>query len=147
MNTGLSYNDKDMTSIRKAIKDLEKLSKQELSNELVATAMHTVLAMKGDVKKDNGNLMKSINSERVNNNQVAIFARAPYAPYVEFGTGRKVKLDDLTKLGFDSSYAMQFKGKGIKDINLSARPFFFVNVRKEFNKMYDRLQDKIKKLT
>lgn len=147
MKGGLSVNDKDMASIRKAIKDLEKISKQELSNELVYTAMHTVLAMKGDVKKDNGNLMNSIDSERVNGNQVAIFARAPYAPYVEFGTGRSVKLDDLTKLGFDSSYAMQFKGKGIKDINLPARPFFFVNVRKEFNKMYDRLQAKIKKLT
>jgi phage gpG-like protein len=147
MKGGLSVNDKDMASIRKAIKDLEKISKQELSNELVYTASHAVFGMKSDVVVDNGNLRNSINYERVNGNQVAIYARAPYAPYVEFGTGRSVKFDDLIKLGFDPTYAQQFKGKGIKDINLPARPFFFVNVRKEFNKMYDRLQAKIKKLT
>lgn len=147
MKGGLSVNDKDMASIRKAIKDLEKISKQELSNELVYTASHAVFGMKSDVVVDNGNLRNSINYERVNGNQVAIYARAPYAPYVEFGTGRRVNFDDLKRLGFDPTYAQQFKGKGIKDINLPARPFFFVNVRKEFNKMYDRLQAKIKKLT
>jgi len=147
MKAGLSYNDKDMASIRKSIKDLEKLSKQELSNELVTTASHAVFGMKTDVVVDNGNLRNSINFERVNGNQVAIFARAPYAPYVEFGTGRKVNFDDLKRMGFDPTYAQQFKGKGIKDINLNARPFFFKNIRKEFNSLYDRLESKIKRLT
>lgn len=147
MKAGLSYDDKDMASIRKAIKDLEKLSKQELSNELVATASHAVFGMKSDVVVDTGNLRNSINFERVNGNQVAIFARAPYAPYVEFGTGRRVQFEDLKRLGFDPTYAEQFKGRGIKDINLHARPFFFTNIRKEFNKLYDRLEAKIKQLT
>lgn len=146
MNAGLSYNDRDMTSIRKVIKDMERLAKQDLSNELVATASQAVFGMKTDVVVDNGNLRNSIEFERVNGNQVAIFARAPYAPYVEFGTGRKVNFDDLKRLGFDSSYAEHFKGKGIKDINLPARPFFFKNIRKEFNNLYDRLDKKLKSL-
>lgn len=147
MKAGLEINDKDMVIIRKMIKDLEKISKQELSNELATTASHAVFGMKSDVVVDNSNLRSSINFERVNTNQVAIFARAPYAPYVEFGTGRKVNFDDLKRLGFDPTYALQFKGKGIKDINLPARPFFFKNIRKEFNKLYDRLESKIKRLT
>lgn len=147
MKAGLEINDRDMESIRKVIKDLEKISKQELSNELATTASHAVFGMKSDVVVDNGNLRNSINFERVNNNQVAIFARAPYAPYVEFGTGRKVAFDDLKRLGFPTTYAEQFKGKGIREVNLHPRPFFFRNIRKEFNDLYDRLESKIKRLT
>ncbi len=50
----------------------------------------------------------------------AVFSTAPYSPYVEFGTGGKVTVpQDLI------SFARQFKGKGIKQINLPARPFFY----------------------
>jgi HK97 gp10 family phage protein len=41
-----------------------------------------------------------------------------YAPYVEFGTGNLVKVDaEFTE------YALQFLGKGIRQVNLPARPF------------------------
>jgi phage gpG-like protein len=66
---------------------------------------------------------------------------------VEFGTGRLVDLQHLTKLGFPASYAMQFKGKGIKKVNLPARPFFFTNLRKELGDLTNRLETKIKQLT
>lgn len=52
-----------------------------------------------------------------------------YGPYVEFGTGSKVNVPSELQ-----DYAMQFKGAGIREVNLSARPYlypaFFINREK-----------------
>ena len=49
-------------------------------------------------------------------------ANANYAPYVEFGTGGNVTLDDMLELGIPASYAEQFKGA--KEGNMRPQPFF-----------------------
>jgi phage gpG-like protein len=144
---GITINEGDLNSLKKKIQQLGQLAAQELSNELAYTAAFAVQGMKVDVKKDTGNLMQSIFFERVGKNRVSIFAKAPYAPYVEFGTGRKVDLSHLKALGFNDSYAAQFKGKGVKDVVLPARPFFFTNIKKELIKLEARLDNKIKQLT
>jgi len=144
---GITINEGDLNSLKKKIQQLGQLAAQELSNELAYTAAFAVQGMKVDVKKDTGNLMQSIFFERVGTNRVSIFAKAPYAPYVEFGTGRKVDLSHLKALGFNDSYAAQFKGKGVKEVVLPARPFFFTNIKKELNKLEIRLDNKIKQLT
>jgi phage gpG-like protein len=144
---GITINEADLNALKKKIQQLGQLAAQELSNELAYTAAFAVQGMKVDVKKDTGNLMQSIFFERVGKNRVSIFAKAPYAPYVEFGTGRKVDLSHLKALGFNDSYAAQFKGKGVKDVVLPARPFFFTNVKKELNKLEIRLDNKLKQLT
>lgn len=138
---------KQLSDLQKKISDLGKLSKQELSNELVKTAMDAVAGMKTDARHKTGNLRLQTGFERQNENTVVVFSKAPYAPYVEFGTGRKVDLSHLTKLGFPASYAAQFKGRGLKEVNLPARPFFFTNVRKELINLVGRLETKIKQLT
>lgn len=144
---GITINEGDLNALKKKIQQLGQLAAQELSNELAYTAAFAVQGMKVDVKKDTGNLMQSIFFERVGKNRVSIFAKAPYAPYVEFGTGRKVDLSHLKALGFNDSYAAQFKGKGVKDVVLPARPFFFTNVKKELNELEIRLDNKLKQLT
>jgi len=45
---------------------------------------------------------------------------APYAPFVEFGTGGLVNVPNELK-----DQAIKFKGKGIKQINLRARPYLY----------------------
>tara|TARA_R110000868_G_scaffold365207_1_gene628053 strand:- start:837 stop:1265 length:429 start_codon:yes stop_codon:yes gene_type:complete len=45
---------------------------------------------------------------------------APYAPFVEFGTGGLVEVPNELK-----EMAIKFKGKGIKQVNLRARPFLY----------------------
>lgn len=57
-----------------------------------------------------------------------------YAPYVEFGTGKMV----VVPAGLES-YAMQFKGQGIKEVNLPARPFLFPAYEIEAPKFIERL--------
>lgn len=45
---------------------------------------------------------------------------APYAPFVEFGTGGLVQVPTELK-----EMAIKFKGKGIKQVNLRARPYLY----------------------
>lgn len=45
---------------------------------------------------------------------------APYAPFVEFGTGGLVHVPTELK-----EVAIKFKGKGIKQVNLRARPYLY----------------------
>ena len=66
-------------------------------------------------------------------------------PYVEFGTGGSVDLTDMLELGIPASYAAQFKGKGIKNVNLPARPFFFNAARIGLKNLLVRLNGEIKK--
>jgi HK97 gp10 family phage protein len=84
------------------------------------TADDIVTDAKQKVVVDLGQLRQSIGktTARVGYNRSFVFANAPYAPYVEFGTGGKVSIPQ----GF-GELAAQFRGRGIKEINLPARPF------------------------
>ena len=70
---------------------------------------------------DQGQLRQSIGktTARVGFNRSFFFANAPYAAYVEFGTGSGVIIPN----GF-SDMAAPFKGKGIRIRNYPAKPFF-----------------------
>ena len=69
---------------------------------------------------DTGYLKNSNNFDVQDKKYKEIFNNANYAAFVEFGTGNMVKVP--TEL---AEYARQFKGKGIRNVNLPARPFFF----------------------
>ena len=56
---------------------------------------------------------------RVGYNRSFFFANAPYAAYVEFGTGSGVRIPN----GF-TDMAAPFKGKGIRRRDYGAKPFF-----------------------
>ena len=70
---------------------------------------------------DKGQLRLSIGktTARVGYNRSFFFSNAPYAAYVEFGTGDGVRIPN----GF-SDMAAPFKGKGIRIRNCPAKPFF-----------------------
>ena len=70
---------------------------------------------------DNGQLRLSIGktTARVGYNRSFFFSNAPYAAYVEFGTGDGVRIPN----GY-SDLATPFKGKGIRIRNYPAKPFF-----------------------
>lgn len=143
----IKVDSKQIQELQKRMADLAKFSKQELSNELTQTAMQAVGRMKSTAPHDTGNLRNQTGSNRVNENTVVIFSNAPYAPYVEFGTGRGVTLKFLQEAGFPASYAAQFKGKGIKKQAMYARPFFFPAIRTELRLLNVRLYQKLKQLT
>lgn len=99
--------------------------KQEIDDELTNTADGIVLDAQANVSPytDKGALVASIRIERNDPMQKLIVAWAEYAAYVEFGTGALVDIP-AEPPGL-AEYAIQFKGAGIRQVNLPARPYFF----------------------
>ena len=65
----------------------------------------------------------------------SVFVGRHYSPYVEFGTGTKVVAPADV-----SEYAMTFKGRGVRKVNLRAQPYFFPAVRISQKEMMARLE-------
>jgi HK97 gp10 family phage protein len=93
---------------------------------------------------DLGQLRQSIgNTEAtLQINRSLIFASAPYAPYVNWGTGGSVSVEAIFE-----KYAEEFIGKGIRKINLPARPFLTGSYIEESSKYGQTLQKALQKLT
>ena len=144
MNVNIKINPSDLSKLNKKLDKLRAFESQKVSNELGKTGMEIVRLAKRAVPTDKGTLKQSISTQR-SGKSVNVIAAAHYAPYVEFGTGGRVNLDDMQQLGIPASYAAQFKGKGIRDVNLPARPFFFSSARIGFQNLLNRLNGEIKK--
>jgi len=140
----IKINQSDLRSLKKKMDNLRVFDKQVLSNEIGKSALEISKIAKQNVVVDKGNLKQSIKAER-KGKTAEVVAGAKYAPYVEFGTGRSVDLTDMLELGIPTSYAAQFKGKGIKNVNLPARPFFFNAARIGLKNLLVRLNGEIKK--
>ena len=137
----------DLAKLARKMEALKKISRQEMSNELGKAAFDIVRLAKRSAPVDKGNLRSLIGLELTNTNQIEIFSNATYSAYVEFGTGARVSLTDMRELGIPDSYAAQFKGKGIRDVNLPARPYFFSSARTGLQTLLKRLDNTINKAT
>ncbi len=138
----MKINSSDLAQLKKKLNNLRAFDKKTLSNELGRAAMDIARLAKQNAPVDKGTLKQSIKSES-KGKTVEVIAGAHYAPYVEFGTGGMVDLDDMLQLGIPASYAAQFKGKGIKEVNLPARPFFFSSARIGFKTLLIRLKGEL----
>lgn len=109
---------------RKWSAKLKKISGQldkEVEQAVAVATRNTSAAAKSFVVvgKAGGGLKQSIRAvTKGKTGEVKV--GASYGPYVEYGTGAKVIVPTELK-----EYAMQFKGKGIRQVNLSARPFLY----------------------
>lgn len=133
----------DLKELESKMKRLFKLSKKELSTEVGIWGTTTTRLAKERVPKDTNHLMKSISGRR-EGDQAVVEAKANYAPYVEFGTGRGVDLSELEQLGIPESYAEKFKGK--KEVNLPARPYLYNSARQALHEMLSNMNRKIKNI-
>ena len=93
---------------------------------------------------DLGQLRQSVGNTKatLEINTSIIFANAPHAPYVNWGTGGLVDVEPMF-----TEIAILFKGKGVKKINLPARPFLTGSYMEEANEYPKRLTSAIDKLT
>lgn len=92
---------------------------------------------------DLGALRESIRAEEDPKELKAnLFVTANYAAYVEFGTGTGVNVPTYGEgLEGIEAYALTFKGKGIRQRNYHARPFFFPAVQQKGLELIPRLRD------
>lgn len=127
------------------IKKLGKLPikiEKEVANEVNASALAIQKKAKRDVKVDNSTLRSSIQLISIFKDKRIIYSvgsRLKYAPYVEFGTGGLVSVP----AGFEG-FAMQFKGKGIRKINLRPRPYLIPAFESEIPILRKNIQNVIK---
>jgi HK97 gp10 family phage protein len=112
-----------------------------VAEEIENTARNIERKAAQRVPKDAGGsgLAGSITTRKVNDLNWEVVAQKNYAPYVEFGTGGLVDVP----AGLED-YAMQFKGKGIKKINMRARPYFFPSYFEETRELIKTLKEELK---
>jgi len=67
---------------------------------------------------------------------------APYSAYMEFGTGGEVEVPAELK-----EVAIQFKGKGVRKVNIRPRPFLYPAFVKGRNQYIKDLEADLKDLT
>jgi HK97 gp10 family phage protein len=118
-------------------KDIEEI----VAAEIEGTAREIEEKAAQRVPKDTGGsgLAGAITSREVNKLNWEVVAQKNYAAYVEFGTGGLVDVP----AGLED-YAIQFKGRGIKQINMRARPYLFPSYLEETRKLIKILKEELK---
>jgi HK97 gp10 family phage protein len=128
----------------------ETINRLEKADKKVTEGVHEVLknsskVIANEAKKDvpvkTGKLKSSIGTDQLGYLTFEINAKEDYAPYVEFGTGGKVKVPAGLEL-----YAIQFKGNNIREVNLPARPYFFKAYFKYRDQIIKDVKAQIKKI-
>lgn len=128
-----------ISNLRKYGKEAEK----DIEGVTAQVAKNIEGYAKSNAPANFGKLGQSIQAKKNDNYNWAIEAGgtiAPYAPYVEFGTGGLVNVPNELK-----DQAIKFKGKGIKQVNLRPRPYLYpalLRGRKEYIEKLQKLLDR-----
>jgi HK97 gp10 family phage protein len=133
MAKGLSIQVEGMDKLLKKFKTIPKDVEEEVDAQLGVLGYGFKERAEDAVPIDTGYLKNKLSVRHVSVMNWEVVSEAPYSAYVEFGTITMVSVPaELT------TYALQFKGKGIlKTGGMPARPFFFVHLpwaRTEVNK-------------
>lgn len=130
----ITANISGLKELEKKLSKLGKDTEDTTANEINNSALNIMRNAKRNVVVDNGFLRNSIRLEPISKLTYTVEAKAKYAPYVEFGTGGLVEIP----IGYEQ-YAAIFKGKGIRRVNLRARPFLIPAFESEIPELMKRL--------
>jgi HK97 gp10 family phage protein len=121
----------------------------EIAKEVAMEVNASALAIQSKARRsvasnstDKGRLVGSIQLKEINKGDKVVYtvgSRLKYAPYVEFGTGGTVNVP----AGYED-FAIQFKGKGIRKINLRPRPYLIPAFESEIPILRKNIQNVIK---
>ena len=145
----VKINSKDLKDLQRKLHKLQKFSRKDAIYEVNAAMSHAknLAVQEAPVASSYGGTLKQSIQIKVHKDGAEMYSTANYAPYVEFGTGsRYVSPNDATNLGIPSSYIAQFKGKGIKEVNLEPQPFFYGSAAKAYKNMLARLNKRLKRI-
>jgi len=128
-----------LNELRNSLKRYAEKFPKETSDAIKEEGFNLQAMAKSDTPVDTGKLVQSINLEIEDEGFTAkVTANTPYAPYVEFGTGGEVQVPD----GWEE-IAAQFKGKGIRTINMKPQPYLVPNFVKVRRRLTERIRKKI----
>lgn len=120
---------------KEAEKDIEAVTEQ-IARKIESYAKQSVPTDLGKL----GQSIKAVKNDSLNWTIEAGGVLAPYAPFVEFGTGGLVEVPQELK-----DQAIKFKGKGIKKINLRARPYLYPSLIRGRQEYLDKLKKVLSK--
>lgn len=134
-----------ITGLNETIRELNKFKQQGIE-AIKANIEASGYIMQNDamqrVPVDLGQLKNSIRIDFKDNGlTVVMVATAPYAAYQEFGTGGRVSIPK----GMEE-LARQFKGRGLRNVNLAPQPFMFPTWDRERKQFVTRLQKELDRL-
>ena len=122
------------------IADVRKKFPEKVKLIVAKTTQDLAWGTKADIPVKYAGL-KSSPVSRVQGYNGSVIVRAHYGPYVEFGTGR---LADIPS-GYEK-FASEFRGKGIREVNLPARPFFVKNIEKQKKNFFKGIEHLVNKI-
>lgn len=133
----------NLKGLEKQLKEKDKQLTKVLDAEIKAAVLNINNKQKSLAPVDFGVLRSSLkwSKESPLNYEIAsVGAGSSYAPYVEFGTGGEVEVPK----GLED-FAIRYKGKGIRKVNMRPQPFFFQPAFEEWNKFKRKLKEMLKK--
>jgi hypothetical protein len=136
----------EIKGVNSVIADLRKYGKEaekDIQGVTELVARNIEKDAKSGVVANFGKLGQSIQAVKINDYNWAIEAGgilAPYAPFVEFGTGGLVQVPNELK-----QQAIKFKGKGIRQVNLRARPYLYPALLRGRTEYLDKLKKVLSK--
>lgn len=120
MSKGFRIKTVGFKSLEKRLEGMSKEVVQQVSDSIDTNIFEINKDQIAATPVDEGFLKRSNKFDVSMQTRKELYNDADYAAYVEFGTGGLVSVPkELTQ------YAAQFKGKGIRKINMPAQPFFF----------------------
>ena len=118
----------ELKGIKQFKRELNKV-KSDITREIERTTSASLLRIQSDAKRkapvDTGRLRAAIH-HRQSGTDGEVSTNVKYAPYIEFGTGTLVSVPDELK-----ELANEFRGRGLRQVNLPARPFLYPALVKE----------------
>lgn len=121
---------------------LKNLSK-EMSDGIQKDMQETSIEINSEQKQlcpvDFGTLRSRIAFDFPTKLTTVFTAATDYAAYVEFGTGGLVNVPPSLE-----KEAIQYKGKGIRQVNMNAQPYFFQPIFKGKNKLISKIKARFK---
>ena len=139
----VNYKLKNILKILSALDKADESVKKVVELTVANTAINIEYNAVREVKKVEGILASAIfqrkTDDRFTYEVGADLNIAPYAPYVEFGTGEGAAKYVPTLPQSLQDIAITFKGKGIREVNLPARPYLYPALVKGRQFMVDEL--------
>ena len=137
---------KGLKKVVKQLKNLGDVGKKRIDETTEVIAQDIEKDAKSYAPVDTGKLRQSILAIKQGYADYKIYANAtgnaPYAAYIEFGTGGLVSVPDELK-----EMAIKFKGKGIRQVNLPAKPYLYPALQKNRLRYVEQLEQDLDELT
>lgn len=132
----------NLNNVLKSLKKFGEEADKLIQDTTVAVASEIEADAKRLAPVKDGFLRNQIFTQEKDKYNYEVVAGAYYSAYMEFGTGGLVDVPEEMK-----DIAIQFKGKGVKQVNIAPRPFLYPAFVKGRVQYIDDLTDVLNDLT